>query len=194
MRPTLFRRVRRTAKPSRADGTFFKKETRQENFFGEASHDPFFQMGNSVDSSSPAIQRKCGKCEEDEKKTQRKEDKMEEEKKVMRAEEKKEEEKKIQRQPEKKEEEKVQRAEEKKEEEKDKTVQKKENSADLSVGPGASRYISSLSGKGRPLPADANYFYSLRMGYDFSDVKVHADKEAAESSKELNAKAYTVEN
>jgi hypothetical protein len=44
------------------------------------------------------------------------------------------------------------------------------------------------------MSTDANSFFSSRMGYDFSHVKVHTDKEAAQSAKNINAKAYTIGN
>lgn len=72
--------------------SFFKKETKQDrSFFGAASHETFFHP-------SASIQRKCEKCEE-------------EEKQVHRMSDQKEDERKLQRQPEKKEEEKLQRKE-----------------------------------------------------------------------------------
>lgn len=144
------------------------------------------------------VQRMAGPKEEE--KVQRAPEKKEEEK-LQRIPEKKEEEKvqrmigikdemKVQRAPEKKEEKKVQRLSEKKEEEK---LQKKE--ANPSHGATAiGSYVGSLSGKGQPLPAQANAFFSSKMGYDFSHVKTHHDKEAADSAKAVNAKAYTIGN
>lgn len=93
-----------------------------------------------------------------------------------------------------KKEEKVQRAPEEKKEE-DKTVQKKETSAGGTTSTkSAGSYISSLPGKGQSLSPVVNRFYSSRMGYDFSNVKIHTDKEAGTSAKQLNAKAYTTGN
>lgn len=83
----------------------------------------------------------------------------------------------------------IHRMEDKKEESK---LQRKETSA--SPHPATGNYINSMNGKGNQLPADANAFFSSRMGYDFSNVKVHTDQEAADSAKELNAKAYTLKN
>ncbi len=78
-----------------------------------------------------------------------------------------------------------------KEEEK---LQKKEVAGSSTSQGTVSSYVSSLSSKGSPLPAQANQFFSSRMGYDFSHVKVHTDKEAVTSAKEVNAKAYTIGN
>lgn len=187
MNSTLTRRYYRRTAPSRSDGSFFKKESQHEqSFFGETSHDAFFQPAVAPTNS---IQRKCEECDKEDK-VQRVEDKKEEEKKVMRAEDKKEEEK-IQRAEDKKEEEKIMKMEDKKEEEK---IQKKETGTSISSGKAVNNYVSSLTGKGNPLPDTAHHFFSSRMRYDFTNVKIHNDKAAAESAKNINAKAYTVGN
>ena len=143
------------------------------------------------------------KSEEEKDKVQKKEQNPEEEEKIQ----KKEEEKKIDRQTDEKEEEKIHKKADnpeekekiqKKEEEDEKVMTKEEKkeepnlqrkeSATSSTATKAN-YINSLNGKGNPLPADTNAFYSSRFGYDFSDVKVHTGKEAADSAKALNAKA-----
>jgi len=203
MKPAYVRRQRR--RPATTETVSFKKENQQEHqFFGESTHEPFFKPA-SVHVQAAAVQRKCAGCEaedklqrapekKEEEKVQRSADKKEEEK-VMKKEDKKEEDKKeeekIQRTPEKKEEEKVQRAADKKEEEQ---VQKKEAVASSSSGNSISNYIGSLNSKGSPLPVQSNHFFSTRIGYDFSSVKVHTDKEAAESARSVSARAYTVGN
>lgn len=156
MKPSLYRRIRRrTASHEAANAT---KESKQEtSFFGEASHESFFQP-------SPVVQRKCEKCEEEDKKVQRQPEKKEEDKKLQRATDKKEEEK----------------------------LQKKESADAPGSSAGVNNYVASLNGKGQSLSADANQYFSSRMGYDFSDVKIHNDKEAAQSAKDVNAKAYTI--
>jgi hypothetical protein len=169
MKPSIYRRIRRRSASYEAANA--KKDNKQEqSFFGEATHETFFYP-------APVIQRKCEKCEEDDKKVQRQP-------------EKKEEEKKIQKKDDKKEEEKLMKKEEKKEEEK---LQKKDAGGNSSA-PVTSAYITTISGKGNPLPASAQQFFGTRMGYDFSNVKVHTGKEAAASAREVNAKAYTVGN
>ena len=208
MKPSNSRRYRRARRPAKSDGAFFKKESVQEqSFFGESSHDAFFRP--ALSNVAAPVQRKCDHCAEEEK-TQRKEDKKEEEKKLQRVKDDKEEkEKKLMRAPDKKEEDdkklqratdkkeeedkKLQRAPDKKEEEDKKPVQKKE-AAGSSPTTSVSSYVGSLSGGGQSLPHQTNQFFSARMGYDFSDVKVHTDKEAAESAKDINAKAYTTGN
>jgi hypothetical protein len=199
MKPVFIRRFRRRAAIPKSEGAFFKKEG-PEAFFGNAEQQSFFSPSPVL--TSQGVQRKCEECEKEDKEVQRQPEKKEEEK-VMRAIDKKEEEEKVQRQPEKKEEEKLQRAEDKKEEEKvqraaeekkeEEKVQKKESGSSVQSTPNkTSSYISTLSGKGQPLPASANYFFSSRMGQDFSGVKIHSDKDAAESAKDVRAKAYTV--
>jgi hypothetical protein len=210
MKPSFSRRYRRRTKPARTEGSFFKKESQHEqSFFGEAAHGSFFQPA-ATNAPGQSIQRKCADCEKEDKQAQRKEEKKEEDKKLMRAPEKKEEdEKKLQRQPEKKEEDdkkgmrapekkeeeekKVQRKEDKKEEE-DKKIQKKAAGDSSTSGGNVSNYVSSLNGKGQSMSVTDNHFFSSRIGYDFSNVRIHTDKEAAESAKAVNAKAYTIGN
>jgi hypothetical protein len=162
----------------------FKKENRQEqSFFGGSLHDPFFKPANVQ-----SVQLKCKNCEDEDKQVKRAEDKKEEEKKVLR---KTEEEEKVQKYEKRdQDEEKVQKSEKRPEEEE--KIQKKEDGVTSSSTAGT--YINSLPGKGNPLPAKSSDFFSPKMGYDFSDVKVHTGKEAADSAKELNARAYTVGN
>ena len=170
MKPSILRRFRRRTASHEA-GNAKKENTQEQSFFGEATHETFFQ-------SAPVIQRKCEGCEEDDKKVQRQPEKKEEDKMVQKKEDKKEEEK----------------AMKKEEKEEEKPIQKKETGSNVSAGHSASNYIGSLNGKGNPLPANANHFFSSKMGYDFSHVKVHIDQEAAESARDVNAKAYTVGN
>jgi hypothetical protein len=61
------------------------------------------------------------------------------------------------------------------------------------VGKTAS-YVNSLNGSGQSLPTGINQFFSARMGHDFSNVKVHTGKDAADSAKDINARAYTKGN
>lgn len=212
MKPTIYRRVRRH--PASREAASFNKEKQQEQaFFGETSHDPFFKSSNGM-GAEQTIQLKASglvneaaqihrmedkkeedkkvqrKSEEEKDKVQKKEDKEEE--KVQKKSDDPEKEEKIQKKEEKKDEEKVMKKEEEKDKKEESKIQRKETSASLQ--PTAGKYISSINGKGNQLPADTNSFFSSRMGYDFSDVKVHTDQEASDSAKELNAKAYTVQN
>jgi hypothetical protein len=47
-------------------------------------------------------------------------------------------------------------------------------------------------GSGRPLDAATRKFFEPRFGHDLNPVRIHADHRAAEASRALNARAYTV--
>lgn len=70
-------------------------------------------------------------------------------------------------------------------------LQRKETNNDFTVSSTQTEdYINSLSG-GRTLNQNERHFFEPRMGYDFSDVKIHTDSEAAKSAQSINALAYT---
>jgi hypothetical protein len=70
-------------------------------------------------------------------------------------------------------------------------VQRKENStAATEVSTAGENYLDSLSG-GIALNEKARSFFEPRMGYDFSNVKIHTDNLAAKSAQSINALAYT---
>lgn len=48
------------------------------------------------------------------------------------------------------------------------------------------------SSPGQPLDRETQALMQSRLGHDFSDVRVHADGQATESAKAVNAHAYTV--
>ncbi len=52
--------------------------------------------------------------------------------------------------------------------------------------------IDSLRGGGQSLPQSARSFMEPRFGYDFSKVRIHADAQAAQTARALNARAYTL--
>ena len=189
MKTSVYRRVRHRAHTNETARS--KKEGQQEqSFFGENTHDPFFKNSNGL-TTQPAIQLKSFGSENDAASIQRMEDKKDEEKKVQRK--KEEEREEIQKNAADKEDVQMKPMDKKEERDKEENkLQRKESSATASST--SANYIHSLNGKGNPLPANANAFFSSRMGYDFSEVKVHTDKEAADSAKGLNAKAYTVKN
>lgn len=199
MKPSIHRRIRRRSTSNEAINT--NKETKQEqSFFGDAMHEPFFKPATAIQPAT-GVQRKCTDCEKEDK-VQRAPDKKEEEKvmkkeekkeeKIQRLTDKREEDKKVQRAPEKKEEEKLMKKEEKKEEEK---VHKKEGTTSTTnTATTASNYIDSIHGKGQNMDAGVQSFYESRIGADFSDVKIHTGKEAADSAKEINAQAYAYGN
>jgi hypothetical protein len=92
----------------------------------------------------------------------------------------------------KKEDNEIHRETEKKEE---KSIAKKDSNSSISNGIAATgTYIQSLNGKGSPLPKDTQHFFGKRMSYDFSNVKIHTGTEAEQSAKNVNAKAYAVDN
>jgi len=198
MKPTIYRRVRRH--PASREATSFNKEKQQEQaFFGETSHDPFFKPSNGMGAEQTVQLKVFGPANESAQ-IHRMDDKKEEDQKVHRKSEEKvqkkandeEKEEKVQKKEEKKDEDKVMKKEEEKDKKEESKLQRKETSASPQATTG--NYIGSMNGKGNQLPADANAFFSSRMGYDFSGVKIHTDREAADSAKELNAKAYTVQN
>ncbi|MEQ9364356.1 MAG: DUF4157 domain-containing protein, partial [Leptospirales bacterium] len=51
-----------------------------------------------------------------------------------------------------------------------------------------------LSKSGEPLGKEGQHFFESRMGEDFSDVRIHADADAARSAESIQAKAYTTGN
>lgn len=60
--------------------------------------------------------------------------------------------------------------------------------------PAVESRINSLRGGGQPLPESVSAFFEPRFGHDFSQVRVHTDVKAAESTRAVNALAYTVGN
>jgi hypothetical protein len=51
-----------------------------------------------------------------------------------------------------------------------------------------------MGGKGTKLAAEPRHFFESRFNHDFSNVKIHTGKEAADSAKAINAHAYTLKN
>ncbi len=79
--------------------------------------------------------------------------------------------------------------------EKEEKLQRKGSSPQSAeAGSDVSSYISSLSSKGSSLPGESKNFFEPRFGYDFSDVKIHTDRDAAKSAQSVNALAYTSGN
>ena len=52
--------------------------------------------------------------------------------------------------------------------------------------------IASLQGNGQPLSQSERTFFEPRFGTDFSQVRVHADSQAAETAQVLNSLAFTL--
>ncbi len=65
--------------------------------------------------------------------------------------------------------------------------------AELAAGDGLPASVrAALRSPGQPLDAATRAFMEPRFGHDFSRVRVHADAQAAESARAVNAHAYTV--
>jgi hypothetical protein len=115
-------------------------------------------------SNIHSIQRECPGCEDEELKRQPIEEEEEEE---------------LRRQP--------------IEEEKEEELQTKATSGGISeVNPEIESHIQNIQGAGHPLPESTRAFFEPRFGTDFIQVRVHTDAKAAESAREVNARAYTV--
>lgn len=52
--------------------------------------------------------------------------------------------------------------------------------------------INALRGSGQPLPESVRAFFEPRFGYDFSQVRIHADTQASEFAQTANARAFTL--
>ena len=79
------------------------------------------------------------------------------------------------------------------EEEEEKKMQLKEDGVGASVNSATENYVNSLSG-GRTLNKNERNFFETRMGYDFSNVRLHTDTAADQSATQINALAFTQGN
>jgi Domain of unknown function (DUF4157) len=66
--------------------------------------------------------------------------------------------------------------------------------SETGIDPLLSDKINSSQGHGNSMDTRMQSFMSGRFGFDFSNVKIHADSGAAQMSRKLNAKAFTVGN
>lgn len=57
--------------------------------------------------------------------------------------------------------------------------------------PGLVARIHSLKGGGQPLPKLARNFFEPRFGYDFGQVRIHTDAQAATTARAMSARAFT---
>jgi hypothetical protein len=76
-------------------------------------------------------------------------------------------------------------------EQEDEKLSRKEARTGTDGSPSTSNYVQSIGGRGQPMPASLRRFYGERMGYDFSGVRVHTGRDAADSAKDIGARAYT---
>jgi hypothetical protein len=72
-----------------------------------------------------------------------------------------------------------------------KMQRKKMNGEETTSNKGLENYVSDLNKSGQQMPKELRGFYESRMGYEFSNVKVHTDSNAAKSAQSINALAYT---
>jgi outer membrane protein OmpA-like peptidoglycan-associated protein len=78
-------------------------------------------------------------------------------------------------------------------EEEEEELQAKATSSRISeVNPNLETHIQSLKGGGQPLSEKERSFFEPRFDRDFSQVRMHTDTRAAESAREVNARAFTV--
>src|ERR1044071_4821202 len=56
----------------------------------------------------------------------------------------------------------------------------------------AAQFFASRRGSGQPLDSDTRTFMESRFAHDFSRVRVHTDRHAAQSAESIGASAYTV--
>jgi len=74
-------------------------------------------------------------------------------------------------------------------------IHRKESAPQATSAPGGlESYIGSLGSSGQPMSNRSLDFFGPRFGYDFSDVRLHTGKTAAESAQSINAHAYTSGN
>jgi len=132
-----------------------------------------------VSINNSRIQRASTTFEENELKRQPIEEEEEEEK-LQKKPIEEEEEKKLQRQP----------AEE--EEEEKKFQAKNVSVSNPVVDSVIENQIQYMKGGGRSLSQGERAFFEPRLGYDFSDVRVHEDAKASEAARGVNARAFTI--
>jgi len=77
-------------------------------------------------------------------------------------------------------------------EEEEKQIHRKETGTPTpNVDGDFENYVSRLGGHGKALSESERRFFEPRFNRDFSEVRIHTDSRAAESAKQINARAYT---
>ena len=77
----------------------------------------------------------------------------------------------------------------------EKKLQRKEtNNEAKTADEGFENYINNLDNNGQPMASEVRNFYEPRFGFNFSNVRIHADQVAAKSAQSINALAYTSGN
>ena len=79
-------------------------------------------------------------------------------------------------------------------EEEEKLQRKEENGNETETSSEFENYVDGLNNSGTALPSSSKSFFESRIGYDFSNVKIHTDSVAAKSAQSINALAYTSGN
>jgi hypothetical protein len=59
------------------------------------------------------------------------------------------------------------------------------------ITPDFESQINTIKGGGHPLPESIRAFFEPRFKYDFSNVRIHKDNQAAKSAQAINARAFT---
>ncbi|WP_165784675.1 eCIS core domain-containing protein [Solitalea longa] len=78
--------------------------------------------------------------------------------------------------------------------EEEEKLQLKEAGGNHSIGEYTSDVAEVINSNGQSLDGSTRGFMEPKFGYDFSKVQIHSDAKANESSKAVNAKAYTHQN
>ena len=79
------------------------------------------------------------------------------------------------------------------EEEEEETLQTKATSGQTpTISANLQKRISVLQGGGQPLPKSERNFFEPCFGADFSQVRIRADTQSAETASAVNARAFTL--
>ncbi len=65
-------------------------------------------------------------------------------------------------------------------------------SKDAEIGSDIESGISAVKGAGQPLPEPARNLFDSRFGADFNHVRIHTDTQAEETTRSINARAFTL--
>ena len=65
-------------------------------------------------------------------------------------------------------------------------------SAPAALNSQVSSRIGATKGGGQPLPSSTRAFFESRFGHDFSGVRLHSDREAANLASNIHARAFTI--
>jgi len=86
----------------------------------------------------------------------------------------------------------VQRQVEEEEEEEEEMLQaKSREDATSEVSNDLESQINAIKGGGRPLAESERAYFEPRFGTDFSNVRIHSDKQASNAARSVNARAFT---